>query len=43
MQLEKFTLKQDWNWSKNIWDGDDLIHQQAYDEKQTYGSMLECD
>ena len=36
---EKFTLKQDWNWSKNIWKGDDLIHQQAYDS--AYGSMLE--
>ena len=36
---EKFTLKQDWDWSKGIWSGDDLIHQQAYDS--AHGSMLE--
>jgi hypothetical protein len=27
---DKFTLKQDWNWSKIISKGDDLIHDQAY-------------
>ena len=25
---EKFTLKQDWNWSKIIWKNDDWIHQE---------------
>ena len=36
---EKFTLKQDWNWSKIINKGDDWIHQQAYDS--AYDNMLE--
>ena len=36
---EKFTLKQDWNWSKIIWKSDDWIHQEAYDG--AYNHMLE--
>jgi len=36
---EKFTLKQDWNWSKIIYKADDWIHQQAYDN--AYDHMLE--
>ena len=36
---EKFTLKQDWNWSKIINKSDDYIHDQAYDN--AYNNMLE--
>ena len=36
---ERFTLKQDWNWSKIIHKADEWIHNEAYDN--AYNHMLE--
>ena len=35
----EFTLKQDWNFNKMIFKGDEWVYNQAYDN--AYGSMLE--
>lgn len=37
--MTEFKLKQDWNFSKMIFKGDDWVHSQAYDN--AYDSMLE--